>query len=372
MTKHALHAPSSLGYKEICPSYSSRPGSNAAADEGTRLHECVERGTTEGLPDELALLVLYCLDYRDKVVADMAAPEVMHEVKLSIAGGLTHGTADFLAIDGSRAVLADWKMGRIRVTHPSENAQVAAYALGVFEKFPQVQELTATICQPRLQYLVSHTFTREQDFDALDLRIRTIIRRANRHGANRLCVPFSGCKYCRKQATCPGLMNKVLPLASQYAGLVIPDEIQPANVSDPALMGRMLEVAAIIKPWCEAVRSHATEMALSGQPIPGYHIGYISGKRGVASPSEVFAALPHASGATGEDSPWEGGELPGITAEELLTCCGSLSISALEDFYAAKAKRGHKGSIREALSVWLSERNLVRPGERTETLKKDN
>jgi hypothetical protein len=131
-------------------------------------------------------------------------------------------------------------------------------------------------------------------------------------------------------------------------------------------------VAAIIKPWCEAVRSHATEMALSGQPIPGYHIGYISGKRGVASPAEVFAALPHASGDAGEDTPWEGGELPGITAEELLTCCGSLSISALEDFYAAKAKRGHKGSIREALSVWLSERNLVRPGERTETLKKDN
>ena len=134
MTKHALHAPSSLGYKEICPSYSSRPGSNAAADEGTRLHECVERGTTEGLPDELALLVLYCLDYRDKVVADMAAPEVMHEVKLSIAGGLTHGTADFLAIDGSRAVLADWKMGRIRVAHPSENAQVAAYALGAAQE----------------------------------------------------------------------------------------------------------------------------------------------------------------------------------------------------------------------------------------------
>ncbi len=372
MSKHALHAPSSLGYKEICPSFSSRPGSNAAADEGSRLHECVEKGTVDGLPDEQALLVLYCLDYRSKTLSGMTSPKVFHEVPLKIAGGLSHGTADFLAIDGSRAVLADWKMGRIRVAHPSENAQVAAYSLGVFEAFPEVQELTATICQPRLQYLVSHTFYREADFDALDLRIRTIIRRANRHGANRLCVPFHGCKYCRKQPVCPALANKLLPLARQCSELEIPDVIQPANVTSPVLMARLLEVAAIVKPWCEAVRAYATEMAKAGQSIPGYHIGYISGKRGVASPDEVYRALPHRPAGTAPEKDWEGGTLPRITAEELLACCGNLSIASLEDFYASLAKRGFKGSIKAALSDWLAERHLVRPGEKSETLRKNH
>lgn len=371
MAKHARFSPSSLAYREVCPSFSSRPGTNAAADEGTKLHECVEKGSTEGLTDAQASCVFFCLQHRDAILASMQSPQVFHEIKLEIADGLTHGTADFLAVDGDHAALADWKMGRHRVTAPEDNAQVAAYTLGVFERFPQVNTVEASICQPRQGYIGKHTFTREGDFANLDLRIRTIIARASMRGGKRPCIPFEGCKYCRKQATCPGLINKVLPLARKCAGISIPDVVQNSDTPTPGLITRMLDVAAIVQPWCDAVRNTATEMALSGHDIPGYHLGYVTAAGYVAQPAAIFDALPHSETSAPDEGTWTGGDLPGITAEDFITACTAVDIGKLEDFFVARAKHGFKGSMKTALSCWLTERNLVRPGERKEAIRKN-
>ncbi len=40
---HAKHGPSSLKYKEICPSWQNREGSNWASDKGDRIHEAMEK-----------------------------------------------------------------------------------------------------------------------------------------------------------------------------------------------------------------------------------------------------------------------------------------------------------------------------------------
>jgi len=40
---HAKHGPSSLKYKEICPSFINREGSNWASDKGDRIHEAMEK-----------------------------------------------------------------------------------------------------------------------------------------------------------------------------------------------------------------------------------------------------------------------------------------------------------------------------------------
>lgn len=39
---HAKHGPSSLKYKEICPSFANREGSNWASDKGDRIHAAME------------------------------------------------------------------------------------------------------------------------------------------------------------------------------------------------------------------------------------------------------------------------------------------------------------------------------------------
>ncbi len=371
MAKHARFSPGSLAYREVCPSFSSRPGSNAQADESTKLRECVENGSTQGLPNAQAACVIFCLQHRDAILATMQSPQVFHGIKLEITGGLTHGTADFLAVDGDRAALVNWKMDRSRVTAPEDNAQVAAYTLGVFEHFPQVNTVEASICQPRQRYIQKHTFTREGDFANLDLRIRTIIARASMRGGKRPCIPFEGCRYCRKQATCPGLINKVLPLARKCAGISIPDVVQNSDTPTPGLMSRMLDVAAIVQPWCDAVRNTATQMTLSGHDIPGYHLGYATNSGVVAQPAAIFDALPHSETSAPDDESWTGGDLPGITPEDFITACTAVDIGKLEDFFVAKAKHGFKGSMKTALSCWLTERNLVRPGERKGTICKN-
>ena len=51
-SRHAKHSPSSLGYKETCPAFRNRGTTNAAAEEGTMLHEALEKDDYSNLTEE--------------------------------------------------------------------------------------------------------------------------------------------------------------------------------------------------------------------------------------------------------------------------------------------------------------------------------
>jgi len=69
--KHAKHSPSSLGYKEICPAFRGRSGTNPAAEEGTLMHEALEKDDFSKLNEEQAFLCGLCRDYRDGELAKL-------------------------------------------------------------------------------------------------------------------------------------------------------------------------------------------------------------------------------------------------------------------------------------------------------------
>ncbi len=60
-TLHAKHGPSSLKNKELCSHWVNRPGSSAAAEEGTKMHEAAETGRLDGLNPEQIVQVRECL-----------------------------------------------------------------------------------------------------------------------------------------------------------------------------------------------------------------------------------------------------------------------------------------------------------------------
>ena len=348
--KHAKHSPSSLGYKEICPAFRGRSGTNPAAEEGTLMHEALEKDDFSKLNEEQAFLCGLCRDYRDGELAKLSNPTLYRELKLTIAGGLTYGTADFVAIAGKIGLLMDWKFGRGAVDHADTNAQGCAYALGVFEMFPELEELTVHFVQPRRQFISTHTYTRE-DTERMRLRIHTIIRRAN--ARNREEHPGMHCCYCAKQATCAKLRSLALPLASRYAELSIPEELHPSRIISPELMAHCLDCAKVLKEWIDSVNFHAIDMAVNGKEIPGYKLTSRAGRRSIPDALAAYGAV--------KDS---------MSLEDFISCCGSVSLEELGNKVSATAPRGQKQKSKDELVTRLTEDGIITTGAPSKMLKR--
>ena len=350
MATHHKHSPSTLGYKEACPAWRGRSGTNAAAEEGTLMHAALELDDFSNLNDEQAFACGLCRDFRDGELAKLDSPQTYREMKLSVAGGLTFGIADFVAVAGTHGILMDWKFGRGSIEPASTNAQGCAYALGVFEMFPELDTLDVHFVQPRTETISSHTYTRK-DCPLMLVRIQTIIRRAN--ARNKVECAGWQCQYCRKQATCAALRNLALPIASRYAGFEIPEELHASNISDPRVMARCLDCAKILKEWVDAVNFHAVDMATNGVEIPGYKLATRAGRRTVSDALAAFGTVQES-----------------MSAEDFIACCGSVSLDKLTDKISADAPRGEKQKTKDAVLTRLTEEGIVTTGAQVKYLRR--
>jgi hypothetical protein len=336
---HAEHSPSSLALKEVCPGYRSDSTPSVASEEGTRCHLALETGNDDGLDDEQLQVVGMCRDYAASIEADARVHGevmIMREVKLEIASRLTFGTADLVMVSakGTVADLIDFKFGRNPVADAEENVQMQCYALGVLEKFPDVQTVNVHILLPRRDEVSTARYTRADEF-RLRLRIETIIARASLPEPE--LRPTDGCLYCRKKATCPALHNHALKLASGYSDeLVLPEEVRPSHITDPSVMARALQVARVMEKWCESVRHHALKMRLSGVEIPRHELRTRSGNRKI---NDALAA-------------W-GVVRDRVEPDRFIACC-DVSLTKLEDAVAANAPRGGKAKAKHELCEALA------------------
>lgn len=314
------------------------------------MHAALETDDFSALNEEQAFLCGLCRDFRDGELAKLDNPVQYRELKLTIADGLTYGTADFVAISGKKGLLMDWKFGRGHVEPAATNAQGCAYALGAFEKFPDLLQLTVHFVLPRRQVISSHCFVRA-DMAAMRLRIDTIIRRAN--ARNREEHPSLQCCYCRKQATCAALRNLALPIAARYAELAVPEELHPSQINSPDMMARCLDCAKILKEWIESVNFHALDMALNGVEIPGYKLVNRAGRRSISDALAAYGAVK-----------------PDMTTEDFIACCGSVGIDALCEKISANAPRGQKQKTRDELVSRLVEEGIITTGATSQYLKR--
>jgi hypothetical protein len=336
---HAEHSPSSLSLKEVCPGFRPDSKASVASEEGSRCHHALETSKDDGLDDEQLQVVGMCRDYVAGVEADARAHgdvTILREEKLTIAGGLTFGTADLVIVSAkaTAADLIDFKFGRNPVADAEDNVQMQCYALGVFEKFPGVQTVNVHILLPRRDEVSTAAYHRA-DVPRLRLRIETIIARASQPDPE--LHPTDGCLWCARKATCKALHNHALTLASGYSDeLVIPDQVHPSNITDPSIMARALQVARVMDKWCESVRHHALKMRLSGVEIPGHELRSRSGNRKITDALAAWGAVRDR-----------------IDPDRFIACC-EVSLAKLEDEVAAKAQRGGKAKAKHELCESLA------------------
>jgi hypothetical protein len=166
------------------------------------------------------------------------------------------GTADAVLVDGNHLHILDLKTGRVPVD-ATDNKQLLTYALGAMRqlKAPNTIECTMHIYQPR----VGHS-----KWTVSGLRLELHGRRLQSAAELALTsdAPTSpspdACRYCKAKTICPSMREKVQETAR--------NDFKPDTTVTP----EMLDDAALVAAWADAVQAAAKAQITEGKAITGW------------------------------------------------------------------------------------------------------
>jgi hypothetical protein len=166
------------------------------------------------------------------------------------------GTADAILVDGNHLHVIDLKTGRVAV-EAEDNKQLLTYALGAMRqlKAPNTIECTMHIYQPR----VGHS-----KWTVSGLRLELHGRRLQSAAELALTSDapthpsVDACRYCKAKTICPSMREKVQETARS--------DFKPDTTVTP----EMLDDAALVAAWADAVQAAAKEQLTNGKSIQGW------------------------------------------------------------------------------------------------------
>lgn len=256
------------------------------------------------------------------------------------------GTVDRVVIRGTHVDVVDFKFGRGEIDDAEINIQGQAYLLGVMDKFPELETATVHFIIPRRDEVFTADFNRA-DMEGIRLRISLIVGKAMLSDAERI-PNTEGCKYCKHKLSCPALNDKMLPLAKKYAKTVDDFELNlwgsysPAEIEDPEVLGKMLNVASVVDKWAEAAKKQATKLATDeGLEIPGYDLHFRTATAKIDDSQAAFDAVEHL-----------------LSAEEFMDAC-NVTPTALGKAYSEKLPRGEKKNARAKIDNALEDAGVI-------------
>ena len=358
---HHPDSPSSLQSSEACPLFQNEQRDSRASISGTLCHKATE---LEDLSlcetEEQAEAVRKCLDYAQRLgetkYADAGDVTVYKELALSVGTekvgeftGVTSGFPDLIYVAGASADLVDWKFGAEPVVPTKDNLQGIAYALALFEKLSQVQDITVHFFAPNQHWgeqehneKYVHTFHRA-DVPSLELRLRTVIARKHaavvrldrsRNTDWRDALPRDGlCLWCARKGDCKKLHSSIIRTSEKY-----PDFVAPVVV-DPLLLTRTEEVALAFR-WsnqveyiAKAIKNRCTQMALTENLDLGDSLKIV--KREERQIKDIKKLM-------------EVAVQNGVTQDELMSIV-SVPFTKVEEFVKKKAPKGKGAAAVRAL-----------------------
>lgn len=293
---HHPYSPSSLQSREACACYASAFTGSEAAETGTKQHNVADSGEDDAsLPDEKAIAAVECIKFVEDLVSQWPGCTVIKEeylqvddevirvkrpreelvdgkrVKSHIIQTFKGSTAGYLDVglvsaDRTKAKVTDFKFGAVAVETAANNVQGISYGLGLWKRFPTLEEFEVIFLSPHRDEISRHTFYRAE-FPALLLRIKTIVQRAVE--ANKSEDDFTkanptvgACLFCSRIGRCPKVAELALRLGKKYAPLTIPDSVSTSVFLDPADAARGIRFAQVIKQWAEGYRAQVTNKTI--------------------------------------------------------------------------------------------------------------
>lgn len=173
------------------------------------------------------------------------------------------GTADCILIGGKTMHVIDLKYGKGVPVYAENNTQMMLYALGslaAYEFLFEIEEVTLSIIQPRLDAISSWTIS------VLDLlvwaeSIRPIAQLAF-DGIGETC-PGDWCRFCKVRSLCRARSEFSQETFETYNGM------KPPIIGNDEV-GEILKRADVIKKWISDIEEYALSALLAGEDIPGW------------------------------------------------------------------------------------------------------
>lgn len=223
------------------------------------------------------------------------------------------GTLDFAAINGDTAYVIDHKFGSSpeNIVRAEANSQLMLYAIGLREKYPELNYFVIRINQPRLNHFDEWACSGEE----LSVFANYVAQQSNL--AWRLDAPrkagIKQCRWCRVKGTCgtnaefqDNLYGSVFedvstePLQARLdAGTYTMQFRSPKDLTT-AQMARLRPYRAMAESWWKSLDEELESRALNGEQVPGYKLVESRTKRKWASQAKAEKCLI-AFGAKRED-----------------------------------------------------------------------
>ena len=351
-----LFGPSGAKNKDICPNFiqknDERP--HPVTEEGTRLHEVLESGVFSPELSEYQInLVELCTRYVNSlpqpnvIVIEKRFPTVqgirpgaIDRVHLKVPSARTDlvsviapkkdspekGHTNFYidstvvtenpigllervkpvaapitniidALEATEADLIDWKFGWNAVDDAENNHQGFLYTLGLFKKFPKLEKVTVHFLQPRINYITTHTFTKQDESWLADFANKLVMRVK---AGNEFNVNLSNCIYC-DNVTCPAIAEWAQDIAVDYGGLTLPSDLHSSQIDDPEEMDKAYQIAQVVEKWASSVKKHAImKYHEEGMELPNYEIKFRKGTRKIIS-AQAAASIMEEYGVPQDD-----------------------------------------------------------------------
>jgi len=166
------------------------------------------------------------------------------------------GTADAVLVDGNHLHVIDLKTGRVAV-EAEDNKQLLTYALGAMRqlKAPSSIECTMHIYQPRVGHSKWTVSGNRLNLHGERLKEAAELALSGDAPTN---PSVDACRYCKAKTICPSMREKVQETARS--------DFKPDTTVTP----EMLDDAALVAAWADAVQSAAKEQLASGKSIQGW------------------------------------------------------------------------------------------------------
>lgn len=355
---HHKYGMSKLNYLAACPGFTSKPGTNRAAEEGTRLHEIMDklvagfwngygpRATLEQyfdsvlanltLSDDEEFYARYCckeFDFWLKWVPVKLAQEEQVAILNPDGSELNSGYYDLAVFLSERsAVMFDWKFGWIPVPPAEGNLQGMGYALAMFQKCPRLEKIGFIFAQPKLHRTTRCSYSREQ-LPEMYARVREVVRQAE--NPTKQLRPGNQCDHCAVASTCTALINDASRAVAIHEGMAMPATFTGLQINTAEDAAKALYVLQRLEVLIDAsgLKDKAKEFARLND-------GKIECE--IAPGRRVVVELREKNASRSANSPVLIAEaLAGqLTLEQVLGACEP-KITLLEDIFADEyVKRG--------------------------------
>lgn len=307
---------------------------------GTMLHACMEQGTTPEDPED-AEAVAWCREMEKALCEkhlgmkeNWTDVQTVREVRLFERDRLFSGKPDMVAVWDRKALVVDYKFGRIPVSPAECNLQLSALAVLVMDGHEayHVDEVFVCILQPyasRKEPAVCR-YTRESVEQARAF-FRACIEQAQDEHAP-LKPSEKACRYCRAQSSCPAVKLALVQVTSG-------DLTAAWEEWSPEKRREAYDLAKLAKRWAASVESKVKADLKAEVEIPGLKLS--PGKKAftVTDPAAAFQIL--------------NGLFPdAITAAAFSSCC-KVGISDLDKLVHSVRKAADAGAKVAESRDWL-------------------